>query len=338
MPSKPKSTVAATAKPAASPKAVVAKPMAAKPAAAKPAAAKPVAAKPVAAKAAPAKTPVAKPAETKTAAKRVAAKPSTAKPAAKAPEVAAASTAAPALTKKSAPAPKKLAAKSAASTPAVKSTPAKAAAPAKPAPVPAAPMPSTPKVAEIAPRVETKPVDLPKPVGLAKPLASSETAKPVKPVDVPPVKTAQASVAAVQLSASLPAGFVPGAALPKAMQEFATSGLNQAREAYEKVRSSAEALSNSVGTSGEAAARGIQAFSQTLIDALQANADSTLGFMKSMAGVRSVSEAVELQARHARTHFEAVTEQAKALAGIANRTMSETTAPVRKALEGKSGS
>lgn len=333
MPSKPKSTVAATAKPAAPPKAVVAKPMAAKPAAAKP----------VAAKAAPAKTPAAKPAEPKTAAKPVAAKPvaakpSTTKPAAKAPEAAAVSPAAPALAKKSSPAPKKLAAKSAASTPAVKSTPAKAAAPAKPAPVPAAPMPSAPKVAEIAPRVETKPVDLPKPVVLAKPLASSETAKPAKPVDVPPVKAAPASIAAVQLSASLPAGFVPGAALPKAMQEFATSGLNQAREAYEKARSSAEALSNSVGTSGEAAARGIQAFSQTLIDALQANANSTLGFMKSMAGVRSVSEAVELQARHARTHFEAVTEQAKTLAGIANRTMSETTAPVRKALEGKSGS
>jgi hypothetical protein len=79
--------------------------------------------------------------------------------------------------------------------------------------------------------------------------------------------------------------------------------------------------------------KGIHDFSRAVLDAVQANTDAALGFFKSMAGVRSVSEAVELQARHARAQFESVSEQAKALAGIANRTVTQTAKPVREALD-----
>jgi len=116
-------------------------------------------------------------------------------------------------------------------------------------------------------------------------------------------------------------------------EQTGNTGLAQARDAYATLKHSAETLSTSFGTSGEAAARGIKSLSATMLEHMQVNADATLGFLRAMAGVKSVSEAIELQARHARQQFETVTAQAKTLAGIVNRTASETAEPVRKAFD-----
>jgi phasin len=129
------------------------------------------------------------------------------------------------------------------------------------------------------------------------------------------------------------ASMIPGEVLPKAVQDMATSSLTQAREAYSSLRNSAETFTTGIESSGQAAARGIQSFSTSVLDAVQANADATLGFLKAMAGVRTLSEAIELQVRHARLQFEAAQSQAKTLADIANKTVTETAKPVRKAID-----
>ncbi|MFO1147608.1 MAG: TIGR01841 family phasin [Alsobacter sp.] len=298
MPSKPRSIPSATK---------VAPTTEAKPASAKPATAKPAAPKAVAARPAPAKAVAAKP---KPVAKVAAAKPAVAK--------------------------------------AAPTRPAQAkAAPAKPAVTAEAPRPAAAKPvhakAEIASKVEVPKVEAPKPAPVPAPApapvapAAVQVLKPaVAPVEAKrptPAPKAAPELTVTTVSASIGLPFVPTGALPKAMQDFAHSGLDQAREAYQKARTSAETLTHGVGSSGEAAAKGVQDFSRTLIDAIQANTDATLGFLKAMSGVRSLSEAVELQARHARTQFESVTEQAKTLAGIANRTVTETTQPVRQAFD-----
>jgi phasin len=261
------------------------------------------------------------------------------------PKVAASKAAAPkAVAARPAPAkavaakPKPAPAKAAASkhTP-VKAAPAKPAAAAKPAVAKAAPAKA--EVSKVAP-VKSEAAPKPVPAPAAEVLAPATPLRVVTPVVAPaeakpaaPATKAKPEVTVTSVSASIGLPFVPTGALPKAMQELATSSLDQAREAYQKARTSAETLSHSVGSSGEAAAKGVQDFSRTLIDAIQSNTDATLGFLKAMSGVRSLSEAVELQARHARTQFESVTEQAKTLAGIANRTVTETTQPVRQAFD-----
>ncbi len=362
MPTSTKSPVAATAKPAAPAKAVAAKPSPVKPSPAKPAAKSAQSTKSAQApKAAPqsagAKAPVDQKTSDTRSASTAATKPAAPKPAARkasAPKTSAPKASAPKASAptKAAHAPATSAAKAAAPAPAMKG-PAATPAPSPAAPHSAAPHPAPAANSAGSERKSTEAKPAPVEVRAARP--ADPVGKPVAPAKPAPVvsivrmgdEAAKASTSAartftasakipgpVEMATSITAGFVPGAALPKAMQDLAATGLNQARDAYQKARTSAETLTSSVGSSGEAVARGIQEFSRTLIDALQANTDATLGFMKSMAGVRSVSEAVELQARHARSHFEAVTEQAKALAGIANRTVSETTAPVRKAFDG----
>jgi phasin len=240
--------------------------------------------------------------------------------------VAAKPAAAKAVAAKPAPA-KSSVAKASATKPSAKSTAAKASA-LKPAPAKEVPSTApTPAIAVAKPIAPEKPSVAPPRPAAALPSPVAEAPKPALAKSI--VAT---SATAPAFSAELVA-FVPGQVLPKAVHELATTSLNQARETYEKVRHSAETLSAGMGHSGEAAAKGMQDFSQALIDAIKTNTDATLGFFRSMAAVRSVSEAVELQARHARTQFETVSEQAKALAGIANRTVTQTSKPVREAFD-----
>ncbi|MCP8940769.1 phasin family protein, partial [Alsobacter sp. SYSU M60028] len=126
-----------------------------------------------------------------------------------------------------------------------------------------------------------------------------------------------------------------GEVLPKAVQDLATTGLTQAREAYATIRQSAETMTTGLESSGHAASKGLQSFSASVLDAMQANADATLGFLKAMTGVRTLSEAIEIQSRHARQQFEAARSQAKTLAGIATKTLDEAAKPVRAALSHK---
>lgn len=253
-----------------------------------------LAAKPVAAKPVAAKPIAAKPVTTKAAAaKPVATTPVATKPAPRAP----ARTAHPVAQAKPAAA-------------------VKAEAPA--APAPAKPQPAARPVAAAAPVA-------------APPVAQARIPAPA-PAPIPTPVLAPVLPDAAALAASVKA-VLPPETLPKAVRGVADTGLAQARDAYATLKHSAETLSTSFGTSGEAAARGIKSLSATMLEHMQVNADATLGFLRAMAGVKSVSEAIELQARHARQQFETVTAQAKTLAGIVNRTASETAEPVRKAFD-----
>jgi hypothetical protein len=229
------------------------------------------------------------------------------------------------------------AAKSAAAkSAAAKTSPAKSS-PAKPSPAGRSPAPvtrSTPVPAEkTAPPVAVAPPAAPIAAGPAPAPA------PLRRIATPPVehgpafKAAPVPVVDVASLASAVAAAIPPEALPKAVRGVAGTGLAQARDAYATLKHSAETLSSSFNTSGEAVARGLKSLSTTMLEQMQTNADATLGFMRAMAGVKTLSEAIELQARHARQQFETVTAQAKALAGIVNKTASETTEPMRKALD-----
>jgi phasin family protein len=164
--------------------------------------------------------------------------------------------------------------------------------------------------------------------------------KAVEAVKPAPSRSAPArQAAAVKTDAPAPAKaaprvVIPGAeALPRAIKDVAKTNVAQARDAFATVRQSTEALAAGFGTGGEAAAKGIKSFQAALVEALQANTDATLGYWRSLGSVKTMSEAIELQAHTARKQFEALHAQAKTLAGIASRTAQETTAPVRQALD-----
>lgn len=189
------------------------------------------------------------------------------------------------------------------------------------APAPAAPQPATARPAALkppAPRATTAPKPASAPTERP---ASVHASAPRIPGRGPAEASLEGAAAAV------------GQVLPRALNDLATTGLSQARESYATFRDSAEALGAGFEKGSHAAARGLQDFSKTFLEAVQANADATLGFLRALTEVRSLSEVIEVQSRHARRQFETVSSQAKALAGIASRTASETAEPVREALD-----
>ncbi len=123
-------------------------------------------------------------------------------------------------------------------------------------------------------------------------------------------------------------------AAPAGIGSPAAASVDQAREAFASMRSSADTLTGSLGTSRDAAAKGMQDFATTLIDAMHTQLAATLDYLKALATVRTLSEAIELQSSHARQQFETVTDHAKALAKIATRTATDAAAPVGNVLDG----
>ena len=236
---------------------------------------------------------------------------------------------------KSAP-PRAVAAKPAKKAVAPKTTAIKTAAPKATATTSAAvKSPVTTKAAPIAKTPQPVKASAPKAVSAPAPAPVIATPAPAPAkVEAPrPVVVVKALDAPVAAKAAAPV-IVPGAeALPKVLKGVATTNVATARDAFAVARQSTEAFAVGFGSGGEAAAKGMKSFQAALMEAIQANTDATLGYWRSLSEVKTLSDAIELQAHTARRQFEALSAQAKTLAGIASRTAQETTAPVRKALD-----
>jgi phasin family protein len=196
-----------------------------------------------------------------------------------------------------------------------------------PQPVTAAATPAGPK-----PRTPARAATRPSAPAPQKPSAKAGTAKAPavaiarRPSDEVPSLPVQASAPAALAQASAAAFAAP-------LRSVADTSLNQARETYATLREGADKLTSGLDASTQAAAKGVHDFGTTLLGAMQTNADALFGFVKAITSVRTVSEAIELQARVAREQFETVRSQGRQLAGIVNRTATETAAPLRSALD-----
>jgi hypothetical protein len=240
--------------------------------------------------------------------------------------------------------------------------PETAAAP--PAPVPAATEPAPvvtqgepagqAKAAETATKPPAATASTPKapaPVGTkAQPPVAAES-KPVvaAPAEPAPARTVKAAAkpaprstpkAASSEIIDIPAAFeafrkpadAVGEEWPKTFGTLAATGLDQTRDTYRRMRRSAERLGEGFEDGAKTAQTGLQEFQIRWFDAVRSQTDATLGFMKAMTEVRSLSDAIELNASHARLRFEETSAQAKDLAAVATRTLSKTGETVRNAM------
>ena len=119
---------------------------------------------------------------------------------------------------------------------------------------------------------------------------------------------------------------------PKTLRTLAATGLDQTRDTYRRMRRSAERLGEGFEDGAKTAQTGLQEFQIRGFDAVRSQTDATLGFMTAMTEVRSLSDAIELNASYARRRYEDASTQAKTLAAVANRTIAETGETVRKAM------
>lgn len=233
---------------------------------------------------------------------------------------------------------------------AVEAAPVLAIAPVEPV---AAPAP-------VAPPVAAAPQPVVAPAAPAKTAAPAAKAKirpaKIRPAKISPAKSAAAPEAESKPAAEpaakpaskpgsgeiidIPAAFeafrrpaeAVGEELPKTFRTLASTGLDQTRDAYQRMRLSAERLGEGFEDGAKTAQTGLHEFQNRWFDAVRSQTDATLGFMKAMSEARTLSDVIELNAAHARRRFEDASSRAKDLAAVANRTLVRTGETVRKAV------
>ena len=120
--------------------------------------------------------------------------------------------------------------------------------------------------------------------------------------------------------------------VPAAYREMAEKGLAQTKQNYERMKTAAEETSELVENTFACATKGLSDYNLKVIESARANMNANLDFIASLFAVKSPSEVVELSSAHARKTFEAVSEQGKELASLAQKVSSDTAEPIRAGL------
>ncbi|MCB1487690.1 MAG: phasin [Bauldia sp.] len=125
----------------------------------------------------------------------------------------------------------------------------------------------------------------------------------------------------------------PSFDVPAAARDFAEKGIAQAREAYAKMKSSAEEASDLVEDTYETAREGAFTLGTKALDLAKANSDATFAFAKDLFGAKTLAEVIELQTAFARQQFDATSAQFKDFQEAAQKLFTDTTKPVTEHVE-----
>lgn len=153
------------------------------------------------------------------------------------------------------------------------------------------------------------------------------------PNEIPatPKKAVKAVTAAVE--SNLHKLEVPNLEMPAVMREMAEKGVQNAREAYEKMKSHAEETTDLLEDTYSTASKGVAEYNTVALEALRSNVNATFDYFSALLGTKSVSEAVELSTGHLRKQFDVLSSQAKELSALAQKVASETAEPIKASVE-----
>ena len=121
--------------------------------------------------------------------------------------------------------------------------------------------------------------------------------------------------------------------VPAAMRDIAEKSVNQAKEAYDKIKSATEEATDMIEDSYETTRQNVVEFNKKAIDVAMANTNATFEFMKDLMAAKSMADAVELQTGFTRKQFEALSAQSKDLQELATKAATDATQPIKDAVE-----
>jgi phasin len=122
---------------------------------------------------------------------------------------------------------------------------------------------------------------------------------------------------------------MPKMEVPAAFREFAEKGIAQTKDAYEKMKATAEQNTEMLETVYATASKGSTEYGLKLIEISRANTNAAFDFFQSLFGVKSASELVELSTAHARAQFETLSGQTKELTTLAQKVANDTAEPIK---------
>ena len=126
---------------------------------------------------------------------------------------------------------------------------------------------------------------------------------------------------------------MPNMEVPAAFREFAEKGVAQTKDAYEKMKATAEQNTEMLEACYSTASKGSTEYGLKVIEVARTNANTYFDFVEKLFGVKSPSELIELTTAHSRTQFETISEQGKQLAALAQKVATDSAEPIKSGVE-----
>lgn len=164
----------------------------------------------------------------------------------------------------------------------------------------------------------------------------TETKTAAEAPKAPRAKTAKAADATIAAFPNFEAFTMPNMPkmeIPAVTREMAEKSIEQAREAYAKLKTAAEDATDLIEDGFETTRRSVLDFNHKAVDAARANTDATFQFVKDMFEVKTLAEAIELQTSFARAQFDAFGAQAKDMQELSTKLAGEMNETFKGAVE-----
>jgi phasin len=113
------------------------------------------------------------------------------------------------------------------------------------------------------------------------------------------------------------------------IRDMTEKSAEQSREVFETIGAATSEMAEVMKNCCSTTLAGMQDFNSKIIEFSQANTKSYVEFVQKLAGVKSPAEFFEVSTDHGRHQLETVAEQAKQLAGIAQRMSLATAEPLK---------
>jgi phasin len=123
--------------------------------------------------------------------------------------------------------------------------------------------------------------------------------------------------------------FTKDGQMPEAMRVFAEKNIAQSREIYERSKDALESVLESWERTFDAAGQGAVAINRKVIDITRRNISSGFDFAKSLAGAKTLAEAMELHSSYWSKQLNALRAQAEEMRDLSTRVTSDVVEPAK---------
>jgi phasin len=123
--------------------------------------------------------------------------------------------------------------------------------------------------------------------------------------------------------------FTKDGQMPEAMRVFAEKNIAQSREIYERSKDALESVLESWERTFDAAGQGAVALNRKVIDITRRNISSGFDFAKSLAGAKTLAEAMELHSSYWSKQLNALRAQAEEMRDLSTRVTSDVVEPAK---------
>ena len=123
--------------------------------------------------------------------------------------------------------------------------------------------------------------------------------------------------------------FTKDGQMPEAMRVFAEKNIAQSREIYERSKDALESVLESWERTFDAAGQGAVALNRKVIDITRRNISSGFDFAKSLAGAKTLAEAMELHSTYWSKQLNTLRAQAEEMRDLSTRVTSDVVEPAK---------